>query len=128
VLRSTDAEPVATLFQRIAETHAVPASVPLHTLLRTSVEHDQKPRFLIMLLVHTVALMRGENLSAGAPAPIGGGFGTRPYRCGDGDDRRDEEVCRRRASAWKAKQLITSCGRIKHPTLPLLSAGDQEKR
>jgi hypothetical protein len=43
---------------------------------------DEKSEFLIRFLVHTVALIRGKNPSAGASAPIGGRLGSRPDRCG----------------------------------------------
>jgi hypothetical protein len=44
--RDTD----ATLFRRVAETHALLAGVPRNTLLCTIVKSYQKPRFLITLL------------------------------------------------------------------------------
>ncbi len=46
VLRSIDPK---TLFPRVAETHALPASVPQSTILRTIVKSHQKPKFLITL-------------------------------------------------------------------------------
>jgi len=49
LLCSPGSETVKTLFHRVAETHALPASVPLNTLLRTIVEPHQKARFLITL-------------------------------------------------------------------------------
>ncbi len=49
LLCSLGSETVKTLFHRVAETHALPASVPLNTLLRTIVEPHQKARFLITL-------------------------------------------------------------------------------
>ncbi len=46
---SPGSETVKTFFHRVVETHALTASVPLNTLLRTIFEPHQKARCLIML-------------------------------------------------------------------------------
>jgi hypothetical protein len=49
VRRSTDASTVATLFQRVVETYASSADVPLTIMALSMVKTHQQPRFLIML-------------------------------------------------------------------------------
>lgn len=68
MLRNTDAKPFATLFQHVAETHALPANVSLTIMAMSLVETYQKPRFSITLLVPIRSVLLRERLFRGSGA------------------------------------------------------------